>query len=156
MTLSGHRKGRQQNIRIGEQFNQLHEATARSFSEGQRVSVREYSGKHPTCSTGLILCRRDKVLYEIQVGPTRWIRPINQLRPTGAQIPPTGPSELSPEMLLDTSDLGTIPENPEAASLEAQLERGLKPRRWTDRIRKPTRPLQLETRLQSYVNKLQG
>ncbi|GAA54947.1 hypothetical protein CLF_106174 [Clonorchis sinensis] len=75
---------------------------------------------------------------------------------TGAQILPSGPSELSLEMLLDTFDLGTIPENPSAASSEARPEHGLQLRRWTDRIRKPVRPLQVNPRLRSYVNKLRG
>ncbi|GAA53126.1 hypothetical protein CLF_109607 [Clonorchis sinensis] len=126
------------------------------FSEGQKVLVRDYSGRRPTWIPGLILRRRGKVLYEIQVGPARWICHTNQIRPTGAQILPSGPSELSLEMLLDTFDLGTIPENPSAASSEARPEHGLQPRRWTDRIRKPVRPLQVKPRLRSYVNKLRG
>ncbi|GAA47776.1 pregnancy-associated glycoprotein 6-like [Clonorchis sinensis] len=70
-----------------------------------------------------------------------------------AQILLTGPSELGPEMLLDTFDLGIIPS---AASAEARPEHGLQPRRWTDRIRKPVRSLQVNPRLRSYVNKLRG
>ncbi|GAA54492.1 hypothetical protein CLF_103414 [Clonorchis sinensis] len=125
-------------------------------TEGQKVLVRDYSGRRPAWIPGLILRRRGKVLYEIQVGPARWIRHTNQIRPTGAQILPSGPSELSLEMLLDTFDLGTIPENPSAASSEARPEHGLQPRRWTDRIRKPVRPLQVNPRPRSYFNKLRG
>ncbi|GAA55403.1 hypothetical protein CLF_107837 [Clonorchis sinensis] len=47
-------------------------------------------------------------------------------------------------------------ENPSAASSEARPEHGLQPRRWTGRIRKPVRPLQVNPRLRSYVNKLRG
>ncbi|KER19668.1 hypothetical protein T265_11617 [Opisthorchis viverrini] len=44
-------------------------------------------------------------------------------------------------MLLDTFDLGIIPEIQSVASSEAQPEQGLQLRRWTDRIRKPVGPI---------------
>ncbi|KER22079.1 hypothetical protein T265_09732 [Opisthorchis viverrini] len=94
-----------------EQFNQHHGVTARTFSESQRVLVRDYSGRHPTWTPGLILCWRGTVVYEIRVGPAKWIRHANRNRPTDSQILPTGPSDMSLEMLLDNFDLGTTPEN---------------------------------------------
>ncbi|GAA28006.1 hypothetical protein CLF_107260 [Clonorchis sinensis] len=121
---------------MDERVNRNHGATMHSFSEGQKV-VRDYRSTHPTWIPEHILRRRGRVLYKIQVGPAR-------------------PSELSLKMLLDPFDLSTIPENQPAAPLEAQPEHALGPRRWTDRIRKPVRPLQLNRRLRSYVNKLQG
>ncbi|GAA53464.1 hypothetical protein CLF_110285 [Clonorchis sinensis] len=135
-----------------EQLNRHYEATARSFSEGQKVPVRDYS----TWIPGFILRRRGKVLYVIQVGPARWIRHTNQIRRTDVQILPTSPTELCLEVLLDTFYLRTISQYPSAASSEARPEHGLHPRRWTDRIQKPGRPLQVNPRLRSYVNVFQG
>ncbi|GAA48919.1 pol-related protein, partial [Clonorchis sinensis] len=155
-TRRGHGQTTHRNTRMKKQFNRHPGATSCSFSEGQRVLVRDYSGRHPTWTPGLILCGRSKVLYEIQVCPAWWIRHTNQIRLTDEQILLTGPSELSPEILLDTFDLGTLPGNPSAASSEAQPEHGLQPRRWTGRIRKIVRPLQVDPWLGSYVNKVQG
>ncbi|GAA54875.1 hypothetical protein CLF_105941 [Clonorchis sinensis] len=104
---------------MGEQSKRHREAAARSFSEDQRLSVRDCSDRHLTWIPGLALCWRYKVLYEIQVGPARWTRYTNQIRPTDAQILPTGPSALSLEVFLDTFDLGNIRENPSPALSEA-------------------------------------
>ncbi|KER22494.1 hypothetical protein T265_14833, partial [Opisthorchis viverrini] len=65
-------------LRMEEQFNRQHGATARAFSEGQNVLVRDYSGRRPTWSPELIPRRRCKVLYEIQVCPAKMEEQFNR------------------------------------------------------------------------------
>jgi hypothetical protein len=144
------------NKRIEEQFNRHHGATARFFHEGQSVLVRDYSKRRPTWVPGHIIRRRGNVLYEVQVGPALWIRHANQMRSTCVQIPTSQKNELSLEVLLDTFDLGSTTGTSSAAAAEVQTEPALQPRRWTDRNRRPVKPLQVNPRLRAYVNRLQG
>ncbi|KER20941.1 hypothetical protein T265_10627 [Opisthorchis viverrini] len=114
---------------IPESYNRLRFIYEALYNSKARVLVRDYSVRHPMWTPGLILRRRGKVLYKIQVGPGKWIRHANQIRPTDAPILPTRPSELSLAMLLDTLDLGTIPGSQSVASSEAQFKHELQPRR---------------------------
>ncbi|GAA57317.1 hypothetical protein CLF_112524 [Clonorchis sinensis] len=148
---TGHR-----HIRTEEQLNRHHGEAARSPSECQRVLVCDHGNRHTTWIPGRIIRRRGKVFHVIQFGLVKRIRHRKQVRPTESQILPTGPSDLSQEMLLDTFDLGSITENPSAASLDAHLEHGLRPPSWKDGIHKPVRPLQVNHRFRSYDKKFQG
>ncbi|GAA47935.1 hypothetical protein CLF_100983 [Clonorchis sinensis] len=59
-------------LRIEELSNRRHGATERSFSEGQKVLVRDYNGRHPTWIPGFILRRRPSPSndYEHDAGHT--------------------------------------------------------------------------------------
>ncbi|GAA48887.1 hypothetical protein CLF_102177 [Clonorchis sinensis] len=64
------RRASHRNVGMEEQFNRYHGATVRSFSEGQKVLVRDYSGRQSTRIPGFILRRRGRCSTRFKLPPS--------------------------------------------------------------------------------------
>ncbi|KAA3676453.1 uncharacterized protein DEA37_0008229 [Paragonimus westermani] len=114
------------------------------FSIGSPVYTRDYRPTHEEWIDGVVKARREKVLLEISVGNSTWIRHRNQLR---ARHPHASMREtqqsLPLDVLLDTFTIPTIVRSSIPTTDLCADDRLLR-RRWTDRVRRPVSPLQDE------------
>ncbi|CAH8670750.1 unnamed protein product [Schistosoma haematobium] len=70
------------NKRMEQQFNKRHGALPRRFKVGQAVITRDFTGVKPTWKFGIIIRKKGKVIYEVEVGQKIWVRHANQIQPT--------------------------------------------------------------------------
>ncbi|GAA57091.1 hypothetical protein CLF_112134, partial [Clonorchis sinensis] len=98
--------------------------------------------------------RAGRVVYEVNVGSSIWVRHDNQLRasylPVAATLDPVFPLEI----LLDTFELAQKPQSSEPMN-EPANSKSCAPRRWTDGIRRLVIPMQLNPQQQCYDQALQ-
>ncbi|CAL8101398.1 unnamed protein product [Calicophoron daubneyi] len=139
----------QRNTKMDDRFNRQHGARPKVFRPGDLVLARDYRSTE-FWRPGTITGRRGNVLYEVQVGRQTWIRHANQLRPNHGQVQALPPPSIQLDILLDTFDL---PHNEQAAPpAQSTTSKTRLPQRWTDRLRRQVRPLQVNPYLQTYDN----
>ena len=145
------------NSRMEHRYNRHHGAVPRTFRVGQHVVVKDYRNRQEKWTFGRITKRVGNVIFEVQVGSDIWIRHANQLRLQNDCIQTTDVSALPFETLLHTF---ALPENstsstaPETGNKEeAKPQRS---KRWPERMKYPTRRLQVNPNLQRYVDIQEG
>ncbi|KAA3676508.1 uncharacterized protein DEA37_0007238 [Paragonimus westermani] len=115
-------------------------------SIGSPVYVCDYRPTHEEWIDELVKARRMKVLLEVSVGNSTWIHHRNQLR---SRHPDASMREtqqaLLLDILLDTFTIPTIVRSPIPTTDLCTNDRLFR-RRWTDRVRRPVRPLQVTPR----------
>jgi transposase InsO family protein len=120
------------------------------FVSGTPVYARDYRPGHHKWAEATASGQRGKVLYDVAVNGETWVRHRNQLRPRyTTNIPENGQQTIPLNILFDTFAIPT-PTPPTAATMETIPDTSLLPRRWSSRIRRKTRRLQLDPRTKRY------
>ncbi|GAA52877.1 hypothetical protein CLF_109028 [Clonorchis sinensis] len=115
---------------------------------------KDYRGDAERWTQGIIVRRAGRVVYQVNVGSSIWVRHANQLRASYLPATVTLDPVLPLEILLGTFELSQKAKSPEPMN-EPAISKSCAPRRWTDRIRRPVRPMQLNPQQQSYDQALQ-
>ncbi|KAA3674010.1 uncharacterized protein DEA37_0012162 [Paragonimus westermani] len=111
------------------------------FAIGEAVYARDWM-------EATVSARHGKVLYDVSVSDTIWKRHHNQLRPRHTNEETTDDQHLLPlDILLDAFAMSNTRKTTATSS---QVTTNLLPRRWTDRNRRPHRPMQLDPRAKCY------
>ncbi|GAA47926.1 hypothetical protein CLF_100974 [Clonorchis sinensis] len=80
------------NINMEVQFNRHHGAVSNIFIPGQSVLAKDYRGGAEKWTQGIIVHRAGRVVYEVNVGSSIWVRHANQLR--ASYLPATATLDL--------------------------------------------------------------
>ncbi|MGL5707069.1 MAG: DDE-type integrase/transposase/recombinase [Aeromonas sp.] len=116
---------------------------------GTAVYARDYRPRSKPWTTGTVITRRGKVLYDVSVDGEKWIRHRNQLRPRHGNDDWHEETTLPLDLLLDTFQLDNSSERPtDPAPITPEVT--LLPRRWSLRRRRPTRRMQVDSRRSHY------
>ncbi|KAA3674866.1 uncharacterized protein DEA37_0005728 [Paragonimus westermani] len=114
------------------------------LSIGSLVHVRDYHPTHEELTDGVLKARRGKVLLEVSVGNSTWIRHRNQLRPQHPDVSMRETQQALPlDILLDMFTNPTDVRSPIPTTDLCANDRLFR-KRWTDRVRRPVCPLQVE------------
>lgn len=121
-----------------------------NFSTGSSVYARDYRSRDRHWVAGTVVQRKGDVMYDVQIGTDIWTRHRNQIRPRLAEgeVSASATTNLPLDVLLDTFQMpveqGSSSVQPSTPDVRFQ------PRRWTDRKRKPVRPLQVNPKKTKY------
>lgn len=118
--------------------------TKQAFRKNDAVYARDYRADHPMWAKATIVKQCGRRLYELNVQGETWIRHRNQLRNRSISqtVEHQSATVLPLDVLLDTFAL------PPTKPPEPQPD--LRPRRWTDRVRRSVRPFQVDPRAKRY------
>lgn len=92
------------NLEMEKDHNRRHGARERSFTRGDLVLVRDYHNQKKVWRNGVVLRRRGRVIYDVQVGADVWRRHTNQLRRRDKTHDVPKPDEVL-DVLLDDFNL---------------------------------------------------
>lgn len=132
------------------QFNRHHGARSRTFLPGQAVWAKDYRNGKEKWTQGHIVRRSGKVIYDVDVQSSIWVRHANQLR--HSYLPKRQSNDIPLNILLDTFEL---PQSVPAACRKQNKAKKDGPTRRSQRRRKPTSVLQVDPQQTSYRHHLQ-
>ena len=114
-----------------------------SFVVGTKVYARDYRPGHDKWAEATVSTLKGNVLYEVTVSNQTWIRHHNQLRlRAGSTATHQSTSHLPWNLLLDTFELATVD--------QTMMEQTVKIERPPERLRRPTKHIQVDPRQSSY------
>ena len=131
-----------------EQYNRRHGAKPKKFNVGNPVYALSFRNHSTSWKPGVIVRRRGRVLYEVQIDTQRWIRHSNQLRRRFQdKQTPTNSGGLTLNQLMDTDNKRDQNIQESKNFTASEIETGPK----SKRQRRTVQPFQVNPRQKSYV-----